>query len=191
MELREKIKQIRQEKRLSREELYERLKDIFGDKAVKPNTIWRIETGLTSARASSLHQLCIGLGVSLKDLLGEIEPESRLVDIVKKEKRIDQYIYNQKAQAEILTPAQRSFLVQELILLPGGATRTEEDPIEKGKFEKWVYCLAGKLTCIVGTERHTLNKGDCLSFESNIPHYFQNNSSKKSRCLIVQNPRYI
>jgi transcriptional regulator with XRE-family HTH domain len=191
MELREKIKQIRQEKKLSREELYERLVDIFGDKAVKPNTIWRIESGLTSARASSLHQICIGLGVSLKELLGELEPESRLVDIVKKEKRIDQYIYNQKAQAEMLTPAQRSFLVQELTLLPGGMTRTEEDPIEVGKFEKWVYCLTGKLTCIVGTERHTLNKGDCLSFESNIPHYFENNSSKKSRCLIVQNPRYI
>ena len=191
MEIGEKIKQIRQEKKLSREELYERLKDIFGDKAVKSNTIWRIESGLTSARASSLHQLCIGLGVSLKELLGEIEPESRLVDIVKKEKRIDQYIYNQKAQAEILTPAQRGFLVQELTILPGGVTRTEEDPIEVGKFEKWVYCLAGKLTCIVGTERHTLNKGDCLSFESNIPHYFENNSSKKSRCLIVQNPRYI
>jgi transcriptional regulator with XRE-family HTH domain len=191
MELREKIKQIRQEKKLSREELYERLVDIFGDKAVKPNTIWRIESGLTSARASSLHQICIGLGVSLKELLGELEPESRLVDIVKKGKRIDQYIYNQKAQAEMLTPAQRSFLVQELTLLPGGMTRTEEDPIEVGKFEKWVYCLTGKLTCIVGTERHTLNKGDCLSFESNIPHYFENNSSKKSRCLIVQNPRYI
>lgn len=191
MELRERIKQIRQEKRMSREELYERLVDIFGDKAVKPNTIWRIESGLTSARASSLHQLCIGLGVSLKDLLGGIEPESKLVDIVKRDKRIDQYIYNQKAQAEILTPAQRSFLVEELTLLPGGATRTEEDPIEVGKFEKWVYCLTGKLTCIVGTEKHALNKGDCLSFESNIPHYFENNSSKKSRCLIVQNPRYI
>lgn len=191
MELREKIRQIREEKGLSREELYQRLKEIFGDKTIQPNTIWRIESGLTSARASSLHQLCIGLGVSLKDLLGEIEPESKLVDIVKKNKRIDQYVYNQKAQTEILTPHHRRFLVQELTLLPGGQTRTEEDPIEVGKFEKWVYCLAGEITCVVGTERHPLNKGDCLSFESNIPHYFENNSSRKTHCLIVQNPRYI
>ncbi|MDP2960992.1 MAG: XRE family transcriptional regulator [candidate division Zixibacteria bacterium] len=191
MELREKIKQIRQEKKMSREELYERLLDIFGDKAVKPNTIWRIESGLTSARASSLHQLCIGLGVSLKELLGDIEPESKLVDMVKKGQRVDQYVYNQKAQAEILTPSKITFLAEELNLLPGGQTRTEENPIEIGKFQKWVYCLTGRITCVVGTERHTLDKGDCLSFESNIPHYFENNSSRKSRCLIVQNPRYI
>lgn len=191
MEIHEKIKQIRQEKKMSREEVYTRLRDIFGDKAVKPNTIWRIESGLTSARASSLHQICIGLGVSLKELLGDIEPESKLVDITKKDKRMDQYVYNQKAQAEILTSSLRRFLVQELSLLPGGATRTEEDPIEVGKFEKWVYCLAGKITCVVGTERHTLNKGDCLSFESNIPHYFENNFSRKAKCIIVQNPRYI
>jgi len=191
MEIAEKIKQIRQEKKLSREELYERLQDIFGDKAVKPNTIWRIESGLTSARASSLHQICIGLGIGLKELLGDIEPESKLVDIVKKDKRIDQYIYNQKAQAEILTPSWRRFLVQELTLLPEGVTRTEEDPVEVGRFEKWVYCLAGKVTCVVGTERHILNKGDCLSFESNIPHHFENNSSRKTKAIIVQNPRYI
>ena len=191
MELHERIKQLRQEKKMSRENLYERLRDIFGEKAVKPNTIWRIESGLTAARASSLHQICVGLGVSLKELLGQTEPESKLVDIVKQNKRIDQYVYNQKAQAEILTPPQRSFLVQELTLSPGGQTRTEEDPIEVGKFEKWIYCVAGKVTCVVGTEKHTLNKGDCLSFQSNIPHYFENNSSRKARCIILQNPRYI
>jgi transcriptional regulator with XRE-family HTH domain len=191
MDLHKKIKQLRLEKKMSREELFGRLRDIFGEKAVKPNTIWRIESGLTAARASSLHQICIGLGVSLKELLGETEPESKLVDIVTQKKRFDQYVYNQKAQAEILTPRQRSFLVQELTLLPGGQTRTEEDPIEVGKFEKWIYCLAGKITCVVGTEKHTLNKGDCLSFQSNIPHYFENNSARKARCLILQNPRYI
>lgn len=191
MEIREKIKQIRQEKKMSREELHKRLMDIFGENAVTPNTIWRIESGLTIARASSLHQICIGLGVSLKDILGEAEPESRLVDIVKKDKRLDQYIYSQKAQAEILTPLKRGFLAQELALLPGGATRNEEDPIEIGKFEKLVYCLSGKITCVVGTERHTLNKGDCLSFQSNLPHYFENNSPRKASCIIIQNPRYI
>ena len=39
MKIHEKIKQIRLEKRLSREELYERLRAIFGEKAVTPNTI--------------------------------------------------------------------------------------------------------------------------------------------------------
>lgn len=191
MKLHEKIRKIREEKDISREELYERLKDIFGDNAITPNSIWRIEAGIHAARASSLHQICVGLGISLKDILEETAPESKLVDIVKKNKRIDSYVYNQKAQSEILTSSQRGFLVQELALQPAGATRTEEDPVEVGKFEKFIYCLSGKITCIIGTERHILNKGDCLSFQSTIPHYFENNSSRKASCLIIQNPRYI
>ena len=138
-----------------------------------------------------MHQLCIGLGVSIKEILGETEPESKLVDLIKHDKRSEQYIHNQKALADILTPATRRFLAQELTLLPGGKTHTEEDPIEVGKFEKWIYCLAGEMTCVVGTEKHLLHKSDCLSFESNIPHYFENNSSRKTHCIIVQNPRYI
>lgn len=191
MELYEKIKAIRKEKKLSRQELYSRLKEIFGEKSVEPNTIWRIESGLTSPRASSLHQLCIGLGVSLKDILIGIEPESKLVDITKKGRRLDQFVYNPKAKAEILSHPKLPFLVQELVILPMGATNTEEDPIEVGKFQKWVYCLSGKVTCVVGTEKHTLDKGDGLSFESNLPHHFENNSSRKARCIIIQNPRYI
>ncbi len=92
---------------------------------------------------------------------------------------------------EILTPPQRKFLVEELSFSPQGETNTDEDPIEVGKFEKWVYCLSGEITCLVGAEKHILKKGDCLSFESNMPHAFQNSSSRKSRCLIVQNPRHV
>jgi len=191
MKINEKIRRIREKKGLSREELYQKLQAIFGERAVKPNSIWRIESGLTTARASSLNQICIGLGISLKELLGEREKESKVVDIVRKNKRIDQYVYAQRARADILTPMNREFLVQELTLRAGGSTNTEEDPIEVGKFEKWVYCLTGKIICVVGKERHSLDKGDCLSFESNIPHYFQNNSPRKASCLIVQNPRHI
>lgn len=191
MELNQRIKELRQEKKISREDLFQRLQQIFGDEAIKPNTIWRIESGLTAARTSSLHQLCLGLGVSLRDLLISIEPEFKMADLIKKDKRIDQYVYGPKARAEIISSPRRSFAVQELTLLPGGVTQTEEDPTEVGKFEKLVYCITGSITCVVGTEKNILNKGDSLSFESNIPHHFENNSSRKARCIIVQNPRHI
>lgn len=191
MELRQKIEQVRHQKKMSREDLYNRLKEIFGNNAIKPNTIWRIESGLTSARMSSLHQICVGLGVSLKELLEDVEQKPKLVDIIKKKQRLEQFVYNEKARAEILSPPNLIFLTQELTLLPAGATKLEQDPIELEKFQKWIYCLSGVVECIIGTERHILNKGDCLSFESNIPHHLENNSSRRARCLIVQHPRHI
>ena len=191
MEISEKIKMIRKEKKLSREELYLKLKEIFGERSILPNTIWRIESGLTAPRTSSLHQICVGLGISLKDLLEGIEEETKLVDLIKKGKRLEQFVYNEKARAEILSSAKLPFLAQELILLAQGKTPVEEDPIEVGKFQKLVYCLSGKITCTVGTEKHILNKGDCLSFESNLPHYFEYSASRLSRLLIIQIPRQI
>ena len=191
MELREKIRQIRQEKKLSREDLYIKLKEIFGDKTIKPNSIWRIETGLTTARSSSLHQICVGLGISLKDMLAGITSEKKIIDFLERNQRSDRFIYNDKAFVEILSSANLPLLAQELTLSPGGATNIEEDPIEVARFQKWVYCLSGKITFTVGTEKHLLNKGDCLSFDSNIPHYFHNASTRKSRCIIIQNPKYV
>ena len=191
MEIFQRIKKIRKEKKLTREELYEKLKAIFGKKALKPTSIWRIENGLTAARTNSLHQLCVGLDISLKDLLAENTPQPKLLDLVKKNLRLDKFIYNELVKAEILTPPERKFLAQELTLLPESATKTEEDPIEVGRFEKWVYCLSGKVTCVVGTEEQLIGKGDCCSFESNLPHHFENRTNRKARLLIVQNPRHI
>lgn len=191
MEIFQRLKTIRKEKKLTREELYEKLKNIFGKKALKPNSIWRIENGLTAARTNSLHQLCVGLDISLKDLLAENTPQPKLLDVVKKDLRLDKFVYNERVKAEILTPSDRKFLAQEFTLLPDSATKTEEDPIEVGRFEKWVYCLSGKVTCVVGTEEQLIEKGDCCSFESNLPHHFENRTTRKARLLIVQNPRHI
>lgn len=191
MEIIQRLKIIRKEKKLTREELYHKLESIFGKKALKPNSIWRIENGLTTARTNSLHQLCVGLDISLKDLLAQIAPQPELLDVVKKDLRLDKFVYNEKIKSEILTPPERRFLAQELTLLPESATKTEEDPIEVGRFEKWIYCLSGKVICVVGTEEQLIEKGDCCSFESNLPHHFENRTDRKARLLIVQNPRHI
>ncbi|MCU0666868.1 MAG: XRE family transcriptional regulator [Candidatus Omnitrophica bacterium] len=189
--LKEKLKKLRQEKKISRQQLYEKLKAIFADKAIKPNSIWRIEQGLTRARISSLEQLCVGLGVSLKDILPPLSQETKLAQIIRKKERINRYNYNKNSRIDMISSDTLDFLCQELTLSKKESTPAEEDPLQLGRFFKWVYCLRGKITCAVGAEKHNLAKGDCLSFESNIKHYFQNNSDKTSMLLIVQYPKHI
>lgn len=192
MTLHEKIRQIRQEKGLSLTALEQRLKEIFGNKALRYNTLYRIEKGLRDARISSLSQICIGLGVSLKELKeGTKEEKLSLVDIIKKRDKIAQYVYSEKAYAQILTREKESFLGLRLILGPGGKTKLEQDPIELGEFEKWIYGLKGKITCVIGQERHILKKDEVLCFASTIPHSFENNTSQKASCIIIQNPKHI
>lgn len=113
----------------------------------------------------------------------------------------------------------RNFMAMELALKPQGKTKIEQDPeltLEKEKieqikqilkslnlelpafedykilkFEKYIYCLKGSIACYIGQERYVLRKGDGLSFESSHPHWFENLAKSQSRCLIVQNPRYL
>jgi len=192
MKLHDKIRQIRKEKGLSLKDLEERLVEIFGNNALRYNSLYRIEKGLRDARVSSLSQLCIGLGVSLKELKeGTEEEKFFLVEQIKKRDKTAQYVYSEKAYAQILTKEKQPFLGVRLILEAGGKTKLEQDPITLGKFEKWVYGLKGKITCVVGQDSFEVKKDEVLCFESNLPHFFENNTGQKAACIIIQNPKHI
>jgi transcriptional regulator with XRE-family HTH domain len=192
MKLHDKIRVVRKEKKLSLKALQERLNEIFGKKALRYNTLYRIEKGLRDARVSSLSQICIGLGVSLKELMeGTEEEQFSLIETIKRRDKTAQYVYSEKAYAQFLTKEKQPFLGLRLILEPGGRTKLEQDPIELGRFEKWIYGLKGKITCLVGKNKYILNKDEVLFFESNLPHSFENNTSRKSICIIIQNPKHI
>ena len=194
MKLHEKIRALRKNSlKLSLKEFHKKLLDIFGDKALTYYSLCRLEKGYRQdIRLTSLYQICTGLGVSLRELKEDTEQEeSKLVNIIRgSERPNNRYIYNEKAMAEILSSKNIKFLVMELALLPGGATKEEEDPVDVNRFEKLIIVLQGEVLCHIGAEKHLIKKGDTLSFASNIPHHFENPSNKiKARCTIVQNPK--
>lgn len=191
MKLGEKVKQIREEKGLTLQDLAGRLKEVFGKKALGYNAVYRIEKGLRDPRISSLGQICLALEISLKDLKeGTEEEKFALIDQIKKRESKARYVYS-NAYAEILSKDRQRILALRLILFPGGKTNLEQDPLELGRFEKWVYGLKGKVTCVVGENRFLVAKDEMIAFESTIPHYFENNTTKKASCIIIQNPKHI
>lgn len=219
MKLYQKIKKSRLEKGLSLKELHRLLVNYFRERAITYRSLQRIEAGNTDGRGSSLHQISAALGISLRDLKKDTEEETRSVDLIKRNKRLGRYVFSEEAYADLLMRQNRNFMVMELALKPQGRTKIEQDPqlsqdedkidqikqILKGlnlpvpvledykilKFEKYVYCLRGQIACYIGKDTYTLRKGDGLSFESSYPHWFENISKMESRCLIMQNPRYL
>lgn len=217
MKLHEKIKKLRQEKGLSLRELHRLIVNDFKEAAITYRTLQRIESGDTDGRGISLHQICTALNITLSELKKDTDEEKSPVDLIKKNRRLGQYVFSGQAYADLLIKQNRNFMVQELVLKPGGKTRLEQDPqlelsqeklekikeILKGtsfesqiienynflKFEKYVYCLQGKVTCYIGNNKYVLNKGDGLSFESTLAHWFENSTNSTVRCLIFQNPR--
>ena len=195
MKLHEKIRSIRKNiAKLSLKEFHKKLVDIFGDRALTYHSLCRVEKGRRdSIRLRSLYQISTGLGVSLKDLTeGTDKEESKIVSIMRRKDRSNnEYIYNGKAVAEILSSRSIRFLAMELVLRPLGTTREEQDPLEENnRFEKLVIMLQGEIHVYVKGENHLIKKGDSLSFASSVWHHFENRSQRlKARCIIVQNPK--
>ena len=75
MRLHEKIKKLRKEKNLRIRDLHNKLKELFGAEALSYRTLLRIEKGDTVGRGSSLYQICLGLGLTLKELKEGTEEE--------------------------------------------------------------------------------------------------------------------
>ncbi|MFA5144026.1 MAG: cupin domain-containing protein [Candidatus Omnitrophota bacterium] len=194
MKLYEKIRHIRRDVlKLSLKDFHKKLVDIFGDKALTYYSLCRLEKGYREdIRLKSLYQICTGLGVSLKELKeGTEDEESKIVKIIAAADRTNnRYFYNELAVAEILSSRDLKFLAMELEILPGGLTKEEQDPVDINRFEKLIIVLQGEMLCHIGNEKHSIKKGDTLSFASNIPHHFENPSKKiRTRCIIVQNPK--
>ena len=201
MKMHEKIKKIRKQKELNLKELHRLIVNDFKEGAITYRTLQRIEAGDTDSKGSSLHQIGTALGITLSELKKDTEEENRPVDLVKKNKRLGKYIFNEKTYAELLMRQNRNFMAIELVFGPEGKTRLEQDPgadaenedslgtIGNKKFEKYIYCLKGKVNCFVDKDKYMLRKGDGLSFGSWRPHWFENPSKSESRCIVFQNPR--
>lgn len=192
MEVHEKIRHIRKNiKKIKLKELHSRIVGLFGKDALNYQTLSRIEQGKRDARPSSLYQICKGLDISFGELKEGTEQRPKEIDLIKRKETKDRFQYNEKAYAEILINLSRNFVVSELILLPEGKTDIEQDPVELGDFEKWLYCLQGEVEVSIASKATKIKKADALSFKSHLPHYFENKTLKKARCLIVQSPKHI
>jgi len=187
MELHEKLVQIRKDKKLKICQLHNKIQEVFGKKAISYRTLLRVENAHTSGRDSSLYQMCLALGTTVRDVKKSVaDTTPSIVNYVAKKNRDSHFIYNEKVFSDVVTAPQRKMYASEMVLLPKGETRIEQDSNEKG--EKLVYILRGKLECSIADKKITVKKDDCLSLDSAQPHSFRNPTTRKTRCLIVQHP---
>ncbi|MCP4653476.1 MAG: helix-turn-helix domain-containing protein [Candidatus Omnitrophica bacterium] len=191
MTIGEKIKKLREKRGLSRRDLLGEIIQIFGDKSLTYLTLSRIEKGESDGRGSSLHQICQALNVSLRDLKHGTKEDPALMECIRNYAYKGKYIYNEKAFAEILSGRQHRFLALQLILHSKGKTKTEQDPKTDEDYRKWIFIIKGTISCHVDNKEILLRKGDTFSFISYLPHYFENKTSQKATCIIIQDPRHI
>lgn len=184
MKVYEKIRSLLKEKSLKIRDLHRKIVKEFDEQAVTYLTLLRTLKGQTRLRESTLFQIATGLGTTPEGIRKNTEEEQKPT----------RFLYNQKAYLEVES-TDLNFLTGRLVLEPGARTEIEQDPQEKGPFVKWIYGLRAAITCVVITpeaeQRYVVEKNKSVWFPSTHPHYFENHTTQKAVCLVIQNPKYI
>ena len=144
-----------------------------------PEFIAQVELNETSPPVSFLVRLAGALGVDPGTFLHKEERDA---------------IQDQRAQAFIRRT--RSYSYQTLT--PGAENKhlrafmvTIEShhahkPVEyKHEGEEFIYVMNGDLEFTLGGKIHILKKGECIHFNSDIPHKLKSLSSEPTRCLVM------
>jgi transcriptional regulator with XRE-family HTH domain len=160
------------------------LRDLTERSGVSAPMLSQVERGETSPTLAVASRIAHGLELKLSQLLRL--DESSTVTIVKAKERRRGGARNHTF--EILTPplpGQRAELSRH-VLAPGGVTGGAGDPPMHEPGSREVTLVEhGAAILVIDGERHELHAGDCVTFDADLPHHFENPTQEETALLAV------
>jgi transcriptional regulator with XRE-family HTH domain len=175
MEIGVRIKQLRQQRGLTQEELAARTELTKG-------FISQLERDLTSPSIATLMDILEALGTDVGSFFRETAEETVVYgadDMFVKEEA-DGYTIQW-----LVTNAQKNALEPILVTIPAGVKGTEDDPHEG---EEFGYVLSGSVLLVLGEKRYRVKKGGSFYFRPTRLHYLTNPGKIEARVLWVSTP---
>jgi XRE family transcriptional regulator, regulator of sulfur utilization len=162
------------------------LRDLAERSGVSAPMLSQVERGETSPTLTVAVRIASGLDLRLSQLLRL--DEGGAVTIVRAAERQRGGNKRRGHSFEVLTssqPGQRAELSRHT-LAPGGATGAEDDPPmhEPGSRET-ALLEAGSLVLVCDGRRYQLAEGDCVTFDADLPHHFENPTDAEAAFLAV------
>lgn len=146
----------------------------------------QVERGETSPTLVVAAKIAAGLDLRLSQLLRL--DEDGAVTVVRAQDRRRGGASRRGHSFEVMTseqPGQRAELSRHT-LAPGGATGAMDDPPMHEPGSREVALVeSGSVTLVCDGERHELAAGDCVTFDADLPHHFENSTSAAATFLSV------
>lgn len=160
------------------------LRDLAERSGVSAPMLSQVERGETSPTLVVAEKIATGLELTLSQLLRLDEGEHVSVSRAGERRRYERGGHRFEELTPPL-PGQRAD-VSLHTLKPGATTGGPGDPPmhEPGSRETAVV-LDGSLALFVEGARHDLSSGDCVTFDADLPHHFENEGEEPTRFLAV------
>ncbi|MBQ9714390.1 MAG: helix-turn-helix transcriptional regulator [Clostridia bacterium] len=174
MNLGKKIKEMRNQKGLTQEELADRCELTKG-------YISQLENNLNSPSIATLTDILAALGSNLSEFFQE-EEEEKVVFSKNEfiEKDSDGVLWNW-----LIPNAQKNMMEPVLVELTEGAATSTDIPHEG---EEFGYVLEGKLAIRLGNKQHLCKKGEAFYYPASKPHFIFNKGKGVARFLWISTP---
>ena len=162
------------------------LRDLAERSGVSAPMLSQVERGETSPTLTVAARIAAGLDLRLSQLLRLDEGGS--VTIVRAGERGGGGKAKRGHRFEVMTPSrpgQRSELSRHT-LAPAGATGAPDDPPmhEPGSRET-ALVERGAVVLVCDGQRYELGEGDCVTFDADLPHHFENRTDAEAAFLAV------
>jgi XRE family transcriptional regulator, regulator of sulfur utilization len=174
-----RIKALRESSRLS-------LRDLAARSGVSAPMLSQVERGETSPTLALAARIAAGLDLRLSQLLRL--DEDGAVTVVR---AVDRRIGGSAKRGhsfEVMTsaqPGQRAELSRHT-LAPGGATGAPDDPPMHEPGSREVALVErGEVVLVCDGQRCELSEGDCVTFDADLPHHFENPAEREAVFLAV------
>jgi transcriptional regulator with XRE-family HTH domain len=174
MDLGGKIKQMRNQKGLTQEELADRCELTKG-------YISQLENNLNSPSIATLTDILSALGSNLSEFFQE-EKEEKVVFTKQEfiEKDSEGVLFKW-----LIPNAQKNMMEPVLVELAEGVSTTGDVPHEG---EEFGFVLEGKLGLALGKKLFLCKKGEAFYYSAGVPHYIINKGKGKAKFLWISTP---
>ena len=163
------------------------LRDLAERSGVSAPMLSQVERGETSPTLQVASRIAAGLELRLSQLL-RLDEDGAVTVVRAAERRKGPSLPKSGHRYEILTPplpGQRAELSRHT-LAPGSVTGGPGDPPmhEPGSRET-ALVESGAVALVCDGERHVLDAGDCVTFDADLPHHFENPSEDEDAVLLA------
>lgn len=114
------------------------------------------------------------LGVSLFELLGEIE-ERQSVVVIPKDRRLTVKDSETGFERQLLSPTFEGGSVEFMRhMIPPGSSSGDLPASHQKGMEKYIVIERGKLRVVIGTQAYLLAEGDAMYYKADVAHRYEN-----------------